>query len=256
MTTHLALLFALSLDSNPSSDAHLHLSKGDNHFQCGRLATAEAEYREAVRILENTPSAELALALNNLGTTLAGRHEYERALPVLRRANRMAQQFLTSEQRFQIQGNTAQVMIRLGDYSAARPLVDQVVSFAEAANQPYLLYALLSRAAIFTAALDWDGAQKDIDRVLQSIDNHHPLAPNAHALRATAWQRAGNHRLAVNEFAIALELGDRTPYWIHTSDATDIIDSYSVSLRKTGQRRRAKALVQEVNNRKRINPTP
>ena len=256
MSTHLAFLFALSLDTNPLSDAHRQMTDGNHHFQAGRFVAAEAAYREAVRILDNAPSADLASALNNLGSALAARHQYERALPVLRRADQMAQQFLAPEQRVQIQGNTAQVMIRLGDFSSARPLIDQAVSFADAHSHPYLMYALLSRAAIFIATANWDPAHRDIDRVLQSIDSGHPLASSAHALRASAYQRTGNHRLAVNEFALALEIGNRSPGWIHTSDATDIIDSYSVSLRKAGQRKRAKALRRLGNNRKRIDPTP
>jgi tetratricopeptide (TPR) repeat protein len=256
MSTQIALLFALTQAANDLSDAQSHLTAGNLNYTAGRLTAAQAEYRLAVRILDRTPSPELAVALNNLGSTLVALHEYERALPVLRRAAQVAGEFLTKEQSVQIQGNTIQAMIRLGLFATARPLLEEALAYSEARQTSDLPKLILSRAVICIDEADYACAHRDVSRVLDSVDPQSMLAAIAHATRASTSQRLHQHYRAVVEFETAIEIAKRFPGWEFTAEATDILESYVFSLRKAGRRQRAKAILRKINQRKRMDPTP
>jgi tetratricopeptide (TPR) repeat protein len=183
-----------------------------------------------------------AVALNNQGAALAARHEFERALPVLRRALAVASTALSAEDYAQVAGNTAQVYIRLGDFAAAEPLVDMANAKCGAG---YLSYAILLRAEVRIGKRDWIRAHTDLDRAFLLIARDSPLLAGAHHLRAVAWHRSGNHKSAVREFALAVEHSRHLPDWSSSLDTLELLSEYGAALRKAGARSLRRAIAKE-----------
>jgi tetratricopeptide (TPR) repeat protein len=147
-------------------------------------------------------------------------------------------------------------MIRLGMHSQAKPIIEQALVVSEVQQGQELPYLLLSRAEICAAESDYACAHQLTDRAMSLVAPESDLCASAHAIRASTWQRCGKHTSAIREFEAAIEIASRNPCWKSSAEATDLLELYSISLQKCGRRKQARSLLREIQQRKRIDPTP
>jgi tetratricopeptide (TPR) repeat protein len=251
MSTTLALILSLSLDTVTLSDGRSHLEAGNRFFQSGLHREAQAEFLLASRHLDPGGSApELAQALNNLAASLAAQHEFHRALPVFRRAMNLAASHLGPLDRAVIAANTAQTLARIGDLAEAGNLIDRAIPVCELARCTEWSSMKLIRAGIHILRMEWRSAHADLDHVLLSSTASAASFPIAHYLRGLLCQRQGNHRLAAVEFALSVDLAAGGGAWKHTLEYDEMLVAYALSLKKIGHSKLARRICNESKKRK------
>lgn len=255
MSVSLTILFTLCVASDQNRSVDALLSTGHQFLKTGRIAEAESIFREAVRILDTnsaSPTAELAVGLNNLATALAARHQFERALPVIRRALFIAAQTLDAPATAQIAANAAQVYIRMGDFGAAKPLVIQAEqACSNTTSSPQFEYVLLLRAELHLAEKNWQQTHAALDLAQQRVGSApHQVTVGIHHLRGLVWQKSGNRAAAVNEFRAAVEIARQLPDWEESLDSNEFLLHLRDALRQNHQRQLARVVDQELRVRR------
>ncbi len=223
------------------AEARALFASGSGHLNAGRLDEAARDLRNAVRLFEISRDAdpiELPAALNNLGTALATQNESVRAVPVLRRAHRL----MDPKHHLgiaSIAGNLARVLIELGDFAEASPLVDQALRSAEESRSSYQAYALAMRAQIRMERRDYDKALSDIERSFAFADSG-LLAPNLHHIRGTILERSGRLADCIPEFEAAVQAARQLPQNTAGVHLERYFQDYVKALRRVGRKAEAR----------------
>jgi tetratricopeptide (TPR) repeat protein len=145
-----AAVAAAATDAERLVEARRLAEAGMVELNNRRIPEAEADFREAARLLEGSPEGadpgELPVILNNLGVALTLRGESARAIPVLRRALHLADPKHAAA--LAIAVNLARAWIDEGAFAEAAPLLERVLEAGGDRSSPYRACALALRAQI------------------------------------------------------------------------------------------------------------
>lgn len=168
---------AMAIRQKQLPAGHGDLANGHNtlasiYQDLGRLEEAEAAYQQALRIREMGPEGEgLVTALNNLGTLLRRKQDFEPALRTLERAEELGKRLLGADHPTMaaIWSNLAELQMLTGRLDRADSLYRQALGVSEARLgkvHPQSLTILDNLGALFLRQEKGGGAETLFRRVL------------------------------------------------------------------------------------------